>query len=145
MNSKLIVCDWNRTLFDPEEGILYPDALDFLDALTAHGCTVVIVSVREDNTPAQHAKEAVRPHVQVFLEGTEKTPELFRRLQKEYAAEECWAVGDRIQSEIAAAKQAGWRTIRVRRGKFADQVPQNEWEQAEFEVKNFTEALSLLV
>lgn len=145
VNSKLIVCDWNRTLYDPEEGKLYSDALVFLDTLTARGSRVVIVSVREDNAPARQAKEAIRDLVADFLENTKKTPDLFYQLQEKYPAEEYWAIGDKIDSEIAAAKQAGWRTIRVRRGKFADQVAQNEWETAEFEVSNFTEALLLLV
>lgn len=54
--------------------------------------------------------------------GKEKSQEFFRKVLKMIMArpDECVMVGDREESDIIPAKRTGMKTIRVRRGKYAD-------------------------
>jgi HAD superfamily hydrolase (TIGR01509 family) len=57
---------------------------------------------------------------------------------------ECAAVGDRPDSEIAAAKRLGMYAVRVRRGEHAAMEPRSSEESADATVASFAEAIRTL-
>jgi len=70
-----------------------------------------------------------------------------RRCFKEIAA--CnseaviWAIGDRIDSEIRHAKEVGWKTVLVKRGKYKDLEPQCELEIPDYSINDIADFRNL--
>jgi putative hydrolase of the HAD superfamily len=57
--------------------------------------------------------------------------------------EQCIMVGDRLDIDIAGAKLAGMKTIRIKKGKYAKMKPSKE-EKPDYEIKEFEELLDIL-
>ena len=53
-------------------------------------------------------------------------------------------VGDRLDIDIAGAKLAGMKTIRIKKGKYAKMKPSKEDEKPDYEIKEFEELLDIL-
>jgi len=58
--------------------------------------------------------------------------------------EQCVMVGDRLDIDIAGAKLAGMKTIRIKKGKYAKMKPSKEDEKPDYEIKEFEELLDIL-
>lgn len=58
--------------------------------------------------------------------------------------EQCIMVGDRLDIDIAGAKLAGMKTIRIKKGKYAKMKPSKEDEKPDYEIKEFEELLDIL-
>lgn len=58
--------------------------------------------------------------------------------------EQCIMVGDRLDIDIAGAKLAGMKTIRIKKGKYAKMKPSKEEEKPDYEIKEFEELLDIL-
>src|SRR5437899_1112900 len=69
----------------------------------------------------------------------------FRQIQQlvELAADEMLVVGDRPMSEIRAGNELGMHTVRVHRGEFVVQQPQNEREEPDYVVRDISEVKKL--
>ncbi len=58
--------------------------------------------------------------------------------------EECVMVGDRLATDIAGAKSAGLRTIRVRQGKYSQLKPESELQKPDAEINEISELPGVL-
>ena len=63
--------------------------------------------------------------------------EFVARKKRKY--EEVFCVGDVIWEEIAIGNKLGWKTVRVKQGKFADAVPKSEEEMPWRTISNIGE------
>ncbi len=119
---KLVILDFNRTIWDPEGRAMVPGALKLLGLLRELGLRTVLVSAgegaRQDLVKSLALSE--------FFDGTifclEKSARLFRDICSEQGVEpcDCCVIGDHIHHEIRAGNQIGALTIHVRAGLFAD-------------------------
>ncbi len=74
----------------------------------------------------------------------EKTPYLFQQIKAKYPALSSWVIGDKLDSEIASGNKAGFTTIRIKQGKFADATPRSVDEHPSFECDTLLDCLKIL-
>lgn len=139
---KLILCDWNRTLFDPELKRLYLDTRSFLNALKE--TKLVLVSRMEADSENYMQKFGLTKYFSEVLTGP-KIESVFLDIRKKYPAQNYWVVGDKVDSEIALGNECGYQTIRIKRGKFKDQISSKSSEIPDYEVNTLSEALQILL
>lgn len=139
---KLIICDWNRTLYDPDNNCLFPDTLPFLEGLKNN--ILFLVSTNELNTSVPSKNPLISRYFKKIIVGQPKTRRLFLNIKKEFPTFEAWVVGDRIGSEIKAGNQAGCITIRIKQGKFSSEAPLDNSEIPDATVLNLMEAAEIL-
>lgn len=141
-SKKLIICDWNRTLFDPEAGTLYDDAYFFLHSLSMH--TLVLVSALEASTKDDIMKQEVMSFFSEVYVGKEKNVDLFQQIQKQFPESEPWVIGDRIEGEILIGNLCNFNTIRILRGRFQHQIPSLKEQEPRYTVRSLRQALQIL-
>ncbi len=135
----------------PEKMPLVEGAAEALRDLRARGVRLFLVTFGDP--PTQDAKvratglaALVDRVVYEPLSPTADKGRSFREIceQERLDPRECAAVGDRPDSEIAAAKRLGMFTIRVRRGEHAAMEPRNDEEKANQTVTSFAVAAEIL-
>ena len=141
---KLIILDFNRTLYDPEEDLLIEGAIELLEMLQEKEVKLALVT-----KGGEHRVEQVAP-LAVFFDHVEivpsKSAELFTSIltRFEAAGNETMVIGDKPSSEIAAGNRVGATTVRVRQGKFATDEATNEFEQADHSFDDLFAVLDFL-
>jgi FMN phosphatase YigB (HAD superfamily) len=131
---------------------LFPGTLPLLRHLRRHGVRSYVVSFGEPRI--QHAKVRAlglenHPLLERILYADRDkllTKEAaFRQIQSELGlpAEQMLIVGDRPMSEIRAGNDLGMHTVRIRRGEFAAQEPENSQEEPDYVVDNIAKVKRL--
>lgn len=120
-----VIFDFNRTLYDPDTGGLYPDAHAVLKAVQDRGIPMYLVSKAEESRPQLLDELGLREYFvdSFFVEN--KDPALFFEIQRRANVhpKEIYVVGDHLHKEIRCGNQCGMRTIWLKKGKFADLEP----------------------
>lgn len=129
---KLIIFDFNRTLYDPDAGTPIPGALDLCEAATAKGYTLVVVGKA---APSREGKLRSMGLIQFFAEThfvEHKSAELFADIMHRFdvSPAETLVIGDRTRGELAIGHELGAITIWLQAGKFADEHPDGDWTSA---------------
>ena len=140
---KLIICDWNRTLYEPKTTQLIPETISFLETLR-NDVLVLISAAETDNTSARIKNFGLKKYFAELYIG-QKNKELFLKLKTKYQTKQRWIVGDKIDSEIYLGNLTGYQTIRIKQGKFKNLLPKNQLEIPNFTVSNLSEALAILL
>lgn len=123
--TNIIIFDFNRTLYDPETDSLMEGAFTVLEALFARGEELHLVSRQEGGredllqrlgidyffTSVHFVPEKTRAHFQDIIASTSDV------------SREVYVVGDYLKSEIALGNQCGAKTLWLKRGAFADDMP----------------------
>jgi FMN phosphatase YigB (HAD superfamily) len=131
---------------------LFPGTLPLLRHLRRHGVRSYVVSFGEPRI--QHAKVRAlglenHPLLERILYADRDkllTKEAaFRQIQRESGlpAKQMLVVGDRPMSEIRAGNELGMHTVRIRRGEFAAQEPENSQEEPDYVVDNIAKVRRL--
>jgi FMN phosphatase YigB (HAD superfamily) len=131
---------------------LFPGTLPLLRHLRRHGVRGYVVSFGEPKI--QHAKVRAlglenHPLLERILYADRDkllTKEAaFRQIQHESGlpADQMLVVGDRPMSEIRAGNDLGMHTVRIRRGEFAAQEPENSQEEPDYVVNNIAKVWGL--
>jgi FMN phosphatase YigB (HAD superfamily) len=126
LKNTLIIFDFNRTLFDPEEGSLIPGAHETLTHLQNAGATLYLVSRLEPG----RAGVVERLGLDSYFAGTtfveEKSAELFEDILQKHPVprERVYVVGDHLHGEIRHGNMCLFRTIWLKRGKFQTLTPE---------------------
>lgn len=139
---KAIIFDFNRTLYDPDSDALMPDALKVLKKLSNHFCLALHCKIGEGRE--QRISElGLKKFFKKVILVENKTAQDFTNAAAEFCIKpnEMLVVGDRIKSEITAAKAAGCKTIWFRNGKFAAELPSKPGEQPDFTIAKLEEVL----
>ena len=76
-----------------------------------------------------------KPQKDIFLFAVEKLG---------LSPRECIMVGNRLDTDIIGGNQAGMKTVKLKKGKYASASPANEDETPDFEIDDFTKLTSLL-
>jgi FMN phosphatase YigB (HAD superfamily) len=123
--TKLIVFDFNRTLYEPDQDRLISGARELLDYALSQGYRLVLLAKAVDSRGQLLDELGIADaFVEIHLVKT-KSVVLLNDLSSRYAAalSRSYLIGDRAQSEIALGHEAGWHTIWYRNGRFADELP----------------------
>lgn len=144
--NRVIIFDFNRTLYDPEAGRLAADCLRVLTELRQQGFLLGLIA-----QAAPSRRELIRNlgleklFTEIILsESKGKTD--FERLLKRTGAkpEQSFVVGDRVRKEIAIGNRLGMRTIWVRQGRFAEELPRRTEEQPRETVSSLRQVLDTI-
>lgn len=123
--NRLIIFDFNRTLYNPDTQALLPGASALLTY--AHSKDYVLVLLSKAS-PTRHQLVDELGIASFFAEMRfveHKTAELLEDIVHRHNGDKAasYVVGDRSQSELMCGHQAGLRTIWLRIGKFASELP----------------------
>lgn len=142
---KVMVFDFNGTLFDPATQGLMAGALEVLAAARERGYVLVLLSqavptrerlVRELGLTAYFAEVLL-----VERKSRRLLDELAERLDADVARSV--VVGDRALGEVALGRRAGWQTIWLQAGRFAGEGPDVAWPPHDT-VHDLREVLALM-
>ena len=69
----------------------------------------------------------------------EEKKNMFTRARNRFPIKQIWVIGDRIDSEIRWGNELGFKTVRLRQGKYRSQQPKGPKEKATFEICSIQE------
>lgn len=69
---------------------------------------------------------------------------LLQHVIREFKDSNTWVVGDRVDSEIRFGNELGLKTVLLRRGKYADLKPRDQWEIPHYVITSFIELEQIL-
>ncbi len=136
-----IIFDYNRTIFDPDTDNVYPGVLELLQRLSARH-ELVLVSRNEPARKKRIEELTITNYFQKIVFVNEKSKQLF----KEIAGNEkkVMVVGDSISGEITIGNQLGLITVRLKKGKFAVEIPKDNNELARYEITDINELENII-
>lgn len=135
----MIVFDWKRTLYDPEERTLIADGAELLAYLKDKQVSLALVGKGDKDMYAEVERLGVQDFFSqvVFREGA-KDAVLFKPFVDRMHPEKTIFVGDRVRSELAIGNALGATTVWVRSGKFADEPPADFAEEPTYIVNSLS-------
>ena len=74
----------------------------------------------------------------------EDKKQCFEQAMREFPDDNVWVIGNRLDSEIRYGKELGLKTIYLRHGKYSSLQPKDAYEVPDYEVKQFSDIISLL-
>lgn len=116
-----ILFDYNRTIFDPDTGKLFPGVPELLRDLSRQH-ELFLLSKNERGRGESLEKLGIAPLFRAVRFTDRKTEGDFRTLLGDPSG--TLVVGDRARGELAIGKRLGCVTVWVRNGKFADEFPE---------------------
>jgi phosphoglycolate phosphatase-like HAD superfamily hydrolase len=144
MTNTLIIFDWHRTLYNPDEGVLMNGALELIQALKGKGVDLALISKAMEEDCDWILSFLPDGCFKKVILTSMKTPELFQSMNSEGRYDRVIVVGDRIKGEIYCANKAGYETIWFKGGKFVSEVPNSPDEKPDHVIDELGEVLDLL-
>jgi FMN phosphatase YigB (HAD superfamily) len=136
-----IIFDYNRTLFNPDTGNLYPYVLSILSTLSKNH-ELFLVSRNDPRRESMLVSLGISSFFKKKLFVDTKTATLFKDLIGD--REQAIVIGDRIKGEIFIGNQLGYITIWLRQGKFMNDLPETKEEQPNHTIDEINQLLSLI-
>ena len=149
---KAVIFDLQDTLYS--NGRLFPDTIRFLEKLKKQGFILAVLS----NAPKDYVVELLESFkiskyfdcvVSAIDYDTKKPDPMLMGVMVAHLSDVCGEsltkqncvfIGDRLATDIRCAKLGGVQSIRILRGFYAHKIPDDEYELADFEFKNFKDA-----
>ncbi len=121
--NKLIIFDFNRTLFDPEKGELINGALAILSYAQAQNYLMVLLSQAAASRDNLIAGLGLGRYFSDIHLVEYKSDRLLTEIEQKYQPDKAnsYVIGDRMNREIYIGHKAGWQTIWFRQGLFASE------------------------
>ncbi|MCX6767391.1 MAG: HAD family hydrolase [Candidatus Micrarchaeota archaeon] len=143
---KAIVFDFNRTLFNPDEGALEEGAVGILEELSKKFLLGLLSKKGEGNRLELFNELGIRKFFKVVKVVEEKNEAIFMECVRELGVEprETLAVGDQIKKDVKYSKALGCTTVWFRKGKFAEIVPENAGEEPDYTIRDLRELPSVV-
>ncbi len=152
---RVLIIDLEETVVS--DGNPVEDAVKFLEKVRNQFVTVLLSNHTEARIREILSTHLLFPYFDLVVSATDydmKKPDprivgviralLHDKLGKDFPHENFWIVGDRPDKDVLLGRKAGIKTIRVRRGRYADMDAEFEEERADYEVSSLTEALEIL-
>ncbi len=142
---KIIVFDFNRTIYDPERRQLLPDVNHVLKTAKERGYELHLISTANPSR-AELIKSLGIAEYFMMVTITENKAKEFSLLAADNDIDKAasFVVGDRVRGEISYGNQAGLQTIWLRAGKFAEELPVLSHEKPRYVVEKLIEVLNIL-
>ncbi|MCK5474760.1 MAG: HAD family hydrolase [Candidatus Aenigmarchaeota archaeon] len=153
---KAVIFDMQETLYTNSR--LYPDTEQFLKNLMEKGIALAVLS----NAPKTVVENILAEFkLTKFFDSIICAPDydttkpdpmligitlavLGDAVGKKIGKNQILFIGDRPSKDIRCAKQGGIKAVRVLRGLYTTEIPEDKYETADFEVKDFKEVQKLL-
>lgn len=142
---KTYIFDWKRTLYDPDNRCLIDGAVDVLELLRQQGAVLSLVGKGADDMLAEVERLGVKQYFAYidFRDGA-KDIDLYEKAVAGVLPHDIVFVGDRVRSELAVGKSIGAKTVWVRQGVYADELPESSEQEPDFAVSSLRELKDLL-
>ncbi len=136
---KAVIFDFNRTLYDPEQGSFIQGAVASLEKLKRDGCLLFLVG-KGTNERANLINElGLHRYFDKIIVKKEKEVDDFKYLKKKYPDADFYVFGDRVRKEIKFGNACGFKTIWFKSGKFADEVAETNDEKPWKTIESYDE------
>ena len=137
-----IIFDYNRTIFDPDTDNLYLGVLELLKKLSSK-YELFLISRNEPTRKKRLEELNIKNYFQKILFVNEKSKQVFEEIAGN--TKKVIVVGDSISDEIKIGNQLGFFTIRLKKGKFATEIPKNKKEIAKFEITDINDLENIIL
>lgn len=144
---KLIIFDWGGTLHSSETKSLFPGTVEILKKLSKT-YTLALVSLARSQSREERLKaiekNGVTHYFAEILVDEEDKDGLYERLLKDFkvSPENAAIVDDRTIRGIAWGNRNGATTIWIKRGKFANELPDETTGEPTYTINNLAELLT---
>lgn len=143
---KSIIFDYNRTIYNPEEGVVYPGSLELLQKYKDSGFALFLVAKGGTDRQKQIEDLNIKHFFRRIIVHTEKTKDDFIEVMNECEKKtELFVVGDRIKKEIRFGNECDMTTIWLKKGKFKDEEPELEIEKPDYVIHELNELESIIL
>lgn len=143
---KIIIFDFNRTIYDPDNKCLVYGTRFVLRILFRRGFLLYLVSRAGKSRRALIESLGIGQYFSCIKIVKEKSKKDFERIlvSKEINRSLSYVIGDRIRKEISIGNSLGLQTVWFRAGKFADEKPRKKIERPKYTVRNLRDILSVI-
>ncbi|MBI5230489.1 MAG: HAD family hydrolase [Candidatus Magasanikbacteria bacterium] len=143
---KIIVFDFNRTLYDPDNDCLITDVKFVLRVLIRRGFLLYLISCTGKPRKKLIKNIGISKYFSRIIVTKEKNKKNFERLAATMAVDRSssFVVGDRVRKEISIGNSIGVQTVWLKFGKFANEKPRKKIERPTFTVSTLREILSIV-
>lgn len=150
---KAVIFDWGRTLFDTETGKEFPEAKRVVEWCRKRGyrlAIVSLVSVHANTTLEGRKKQIENSSFRNILEAvtvtdTDKDKSFDEVVEKlNLPREEILIVDDRMFRGIKYGNLHGHPTVWLQKGKFANELPNEETKPPTFTIHSLTELTDII-
>lgn len=139
---KAVIFDFKRTLYDPDSDRLLPGTKSVLGQLKERGYSLFLIS--HGSFPRDLiAKFGLDSYFDEILITENKSVKDFRKIisDNDVNPEVSFVVGDRIRGEIRIGNGLGLRTVWLKKGRFAQELPIEKIEKPNFLITELKEVL----
>lgn len=141
----LVIFDFYRTLYDPETKKLEPKALEVLRFLKSRNFDLVLVSTGKKERKVKIRELGLNNFFSEIIIPAYKSLKIFKKIiEKRKNIKKVLMIGDRIKSEIKIGNTLGCVTVWLKKGKFAQELPENKKEKPDFIIRRLEELLRVL-
>jgi len=137
-----IIFDYNRTIFDPDTDNLYLGVLELLKKLSSK-YELFLISRNEPIRKNRLEELNIKNYFQKIVFVDAKSKQVFEQIAD--GTKNIIIVGDSIGDEIKIGNQLGFITVRLKKGKFATQIPKNKDELAKFEITDINDLENIIL
>jgi FMN phosphatase YigB (HAD superfamily) len=120
-----IIFDFNRTLFDPDKDTLMPGALALLASLKKKGIPLFLICKGDTERRKKIEELGLVPFFQKVIVTEQKGAQDFMACKNTLPDHSFIAIGDRLDAELRHAQECNMVTVWFRKGKFANEMPQD--------------------
>lgn len=138
---KIIIIDFNRTLYDPEQERIMDETIDTLKYLKSKNYKLVLLSMAHPNRKKLLDSLGITPFFNKIIITNYKSKKLFNKIINN---SESVVIGDRIKKEITIGNQVNATTIWLQQGKFANELPTKNIEKPNYIIKKIEEIKKIL-
>ena len=142
---RIVIFDFNRTLFDPEKKGLLTCAKDLLSDLRKKGYGLLLLSHGQADK-ALVDRLGIRGYFEEIILSRAKSKKDFEKAigNRQIDLKESFVVGDRIKKEVRIGNELGFKTIWLRRGKFDSELPKKANEEPNFVIGELAEVTNII-
>ncbi len=144
--NKIIIFDFNRTLYDPEAGRLMYGARAVLTTLRKRQFRLFLISTADQKRLGLIKRLSLTELFDEVVLVSAKSSRPFKRIIGRVNADvrQSFVVGDRVQHEIILGNRCGLRTVWLRRGKFRNELPQSPEQKPDYSIADIRDVLSII-
>ncbi len=143
---RIIIFDFNRTLYDPDSKALIPNAHKILKYSRVKGFELYLITRAEGFRKELLDNLGIKHYFREVIFTNDKKKKDFQKIlqKKDVEVRSSFVVGDRAWKEIAIGNSLGFKTIWVKRGKFQNELPRKAQEYPTHMVEELREIISLI-
>jgi FMN phosphatase YigB (HAD superfamily) len=142
---RTIIFDWKQTLYDSSTKQLIEGARELLAYLKPQEVTLILIGKGSQDMYDEVDRLGVRAYFSTILfREPPKDTDQFMPFVDKHDPTQTIVIGDSIHSELEVGNKLHATTIRVKQGKFAHELPENQEQEPTYTVGSLHAAQQLL-